>query len=211
MTMHEYMHSKIILSKKSWVAMIFAVLFSSGIFGFVYETIFYIFNNGALTRRGTCFGPWVEIYCFGGLIIFFVCFKLRKRPWLVFILSGVMCTALEYAAGYGMYIAGMPRTWDYNTEILNFGNVNGFICLRASIVFAAAGLLLMYVIIPIHLAIYRKIGEGKFFALMMTIGLICLCDIIYNDGLAKTLGTMDAITFYGRSGWYPIVTGYTGG
>ena len=211
MTMHEYIHNKVILSKKSWVAMTFAVLFSSGIFGFVYETIFYIFNNGALTRRGTCFGPWIEIYCFGGLFIFLVCFKLRKWPVLVFIISGVMCTALEYAAGYAMQAAGMPRTWDYNTEILNFGNVNGFICLRASLVFAGAGLLLMYVVIPLHLWIYRKIGEKKFCVLMMTIGIICLADIIYNDGLAKALGTMDAITFWGRSGLYPIVTGYNGG
>ena len=211
MTMHQYMHEKLILSKKTWIAMLFAVIFSSGIFGFIYETIFYIFNNGALTRRGTCFGPWVEIYCFGGLAIYLICFKLRKWPWLVFIISGAVCTALEYAAGYAMQQAGMPRTWDYNTEILNFGNVNGFICLRATLVFAAAGLLLLYVVIPILLAVYRKIGEKKFFILMVTIGVICLADIFYNDVLAKALGTMDAITFWGRSGLYPIVTGYNGG
>ena len=210
MTMHQYMHEKLVLSRKTWIAMLFAVFFSSGIFGFIYETIFYIFNNGALTRRGTCFGPWVEIYCFGGIAIYLICFKLRKRPWLVFILSGAVCTALEYAAGYGMQAAGMPRTWDYNTEILNFGNVNGFICLRATLVFAAAGLLLIYVVIPIQLAVHRKIGEKKFFALMLTVGLICLSDIVYNDVLAKALGTMDAITFWGRSGLYPIVTGYNG-
>ncbi len=210
MTMREYMYNKVVLSKKSWIAMIFAVLFSSGIFGFVYETIFYIFNNGALTRRGTCFGPWIEIYCFGGLAILLFCYKLRKRPWLVFLLSGAICTALEYAAGYGMYISGAPRTWDYNTEILNFGNVNGFICLRATLVFAAAGLLLIYIIIPLHLRILRKIGEKKFFIIMVTIGLICLADIVYNDGIAKAIGSMDAITFWGRSGLYPIVTGYTG-
>ena len=208
MTMRDYIHKKPQLSRKSWVAMLFAILFTAGIFGFVYETIFYIFNNGVLTRRGTCFGPWVEIYCFGGIVIFLVCYKLRRWPLLVFLLSGAVCTVLEYAAGYGMYMAGKPRTWDYNTEILNFGNVNGFICLRASLVFAAGGLFLIYVVIPLYLKLHRAIGEKKFFALMMIIGLICLADIVYNDALAGMLGTMDAITFYGRSGWYPLVTGY---
>ncbi len=210
MTLHDYIHQKISLSKKTWIAMLFALLFTSGIFGFIYETIFYIFNNGVLTRRGTCFGPWIEIYCFGGIVIFLVCFRLRRYPWLVFLLSGAVCTALEYAAGYGMYVSGKPRTWDYNTEILNFGNVNGFICLRASLVFAAAGLLLIYVIVPFLLKIYRALGEKKFFAIMLTIGLVCLGDIVYNDVLAEMLGTMDAITFWGRSGLYPLVTGYNG-
>ena len=89
MAMHDYMYQKLPLSRRSWTAMLFAILFSSGIFGFLYETVFYLFNNGALTRRGTCFGPWIEIYCFGGLIIFLVCFKLRKRPWLVFFHSAL--------------------------------------------------------------------------------------------------------------------------
>ena len=208
MTMHDYMHNKLPLTRKSWIAMLFAILFSSGIFGFLYETVFYIFNNGALTRRGTCFGPWIEIYCFGGLIIFLVCFKLRTHPWLVFLLSGAVCTVLEYAAGYALYTATGKRSWDYNTEILNFGNVDGFICLRSALVFAAAGLLLIYVVIPIQMKVYRTIGEKKFFVLMLTVGLICLADIVYNDALAPMLGTMDAVTFWGKTGIYPIVTGY---
>ena len=206
--MHDYMYQKLPLSRRSWIAMLFAILFSSGIFGFLYETVFYLFNNGALTRRGTCFGPWIEIYCFGGLIIFLVCFKLRKRPWLVFLLSGAVCTVLEYAAGYALYTSTGERSWDYNTEILNFGNVDGFICLRSALVFAAAGLLLIYIVIPIQMKVYRAIGEKKFFILMLTVGLICLADIVYNDALAPMFGTMDAITFWGKSGIFPIVTGY---
>lgn len=210
MTLKEYKTTKIQLSKKSWIAILFGILWSSGLFGFVYETIFYIFNNGALTRRGTCFGPWVQIYAFGGLIIFFVCFWLRKHWWLVFLLGGGVCTVLEYIAGYVMFTTTGQRTWDYNTEILNFGNVNGFICLRASLVFAAAGLMLIYMIIPMFLKILDKIGEKRFFIIMVVIGSICLADIVYNDVIAGLIGSLDAVTFYGRSGWYPIVTGYKG-
>lgn len=211
MKLHDYMHNKVKLSKKSWIAMLFGILFASGVFGFIYETIFYIFNNGMLTRRGTCFGPWVQIYCFGGIIIFLTCYWIRKRPWLVFIVSGAVCTALEYGTGYAMFHGGGPRSWDYNTEILNFGNVNGYICLRASLVFAAAGLLLIYVIIPMFLKLHRAVGERTFCLIMFLIGGICLADIIYNEAIAKAVGSLDAVTFYGRSGWYPLVTGYTGG
>ena len=40
-----------------------------GIFGFIYEEIFYRFDLGEWVKRGTTFGPWIPIYGFGGLII----------------------------------------------------------------------------------------------------------------------------------------------
>lgn len=62
MTLQNFVYNKNTFSKKTWAAIFFGIFFSGGIFGFIYETIFYIINNGALTRRGTCFGPWIEIY-----------------------------------------------------------------------------------------------------------------------------------------------------
>ena len=107
-----------------------------------------------------------------------------------------------------MYTSTGKRTWDYNKEILNFGNVGGYICLRSIIVFALAGWLLMYVIIPIQIKVLGALGDKCFCILMSVIGLICLGDIIYNDILAVKLGTVDAITFYGKSGIYTYVSGY---
>ena len=40
-----------------------------GIFGFIYEEIFYRFDLGEWVKRGTTFGPWIPIYGFGCLLI----------------------------------------------------------------------------------------------------------------------------------------------
>ena len=209
MTLQNFVYNKNTFSKKTWAAIFFGIFFSGGIFGFIYETIFYIINNGALTIRGTCFGPWIEIYGFGGLIIFIISYGLRKKPWLVFLMSGLVCGLLEYAAGFAIYTSTGTRSWDYNTEIWNFGNIGGFICLRSVLVFAFAGLLLMYVIVPVLIWLLEKIGEKRFFILMTAVGLLFLIDILYNDVLAGIAPVTNAIEFYGKSGWYPIVTGYT--
>ena len=210
MTMQEYKQNGLKLEKKTWAATLFGILWISGVFGFIYETIFYIINNGVLTRRGSSFGPWIQIYSFGGIFIFLMCYKLRKRPWLVFIVSGVVCSVLEYIAGYCMDKFAGFRSWDYDTEIWNWGNINGYVCARSALVFAAAGLLLIYVILPTMMKLRDKIGDRAYCIIMFVIGGICLADILYNDVFAKMLGTLDAITFYGRTGWYKIVTGYFG-
>ena len=37
----------------------------SGIFGFIYETIFYKIDLGYFVKRGTTYGPWIPIYAYG--------------------------------------------------------------------------------------------------------------------------------------------------
>ena len=51
---------------KFTIAMICMLIFTfSGIFGFIYETIFYKIDLGYFVKRGTTYGPWIPIYGFG--------------------------------------------------------------------------------------------------------------------------------------------------
>ena len=48
------------------VAMIIMLIFTfGGIFGFIYETLFYRIDLGYFVKRGTTYGPWIPIYGFG--------------------------------------------------------------------------------------------------------------------------------------------------
>ena len=61
----------------------------------------------------------------------------------------IVSGTLEYVTGWVLYNVFDTRLWDYNTEIWNFGNIGGFVCLRSVLVFGLAGLMLIYTVIPV--------------------------------------------------------------
>lgn len=198
-----FLNDEIKLSRKNFVALMFGMAVCGGIFGMIYETLFYVLNNGGLCRRGTCFGPWIEIYGIGALFIYLIANKLNRKPWAVFLVSGVVCGIIEYVAGYAIYnIFDGRRGWNYNTEIWNWGNIDGFVCARSVLVFASAGLMLMYVIIPFLLWVMEKIGEKLFFIIAMVLGSLFLIDVIYNDIIVSIFDTYSAGDLYKNIGWY---------
>ena len=111
---------------KTKISILCLIIAIAGIFGFIYEFIFYYFNSGMqkLFWRGGNFLPWINIYAYGAIGIYFLTYRYRKKPLKVFLLSLIICGLLEYIAGFGMYKLGNGfRCWDYNQEILNFGKL----------------------------------------------------------------------------------------
>ena len=186
------------------VALIMGIIVCAGFFGWIYETLFYMYNyNGKFVMRATGFGPWIDIYCLGGVLMYFACRKLTKRPWLVFLVSGALCGALEYVAGFILdRVNGGYWGWDYNTEKLNFGNLNGYVCLRSVLVFALSGCMLFYVILLGLGWLRKKIGEKAFSRIFVVLGVIILIDIAYNDIAGYMFGMPDASQLYSRLGWF---------
>ena len=119
-----------------------------GIFGFVYEELFYRIDLGYFVKRGNTYGPWITIYGFGAVLIALSTEKLKSRPLLVALVAALVCGILEFATGYVLYHVLGLRLWDYNTEIWNWLNINGFVCLRSVLFFGASALLLQYVVEP---------------------------------------------------------------
>lgn len=166
------------INKKSTINILILIMIFSGIFGFIYETIFYKIDLGYFVKRGSTFGPWIPIYAFGGLFITLFSYKFRKKPLLVFFLNCLITGVLEYSTGYVLYEFFGKRLWDYNTEIWNWGNINGYICFRSIILFAISSLFLIYIIIPILIKLTQKITENKLTIFSSILGLLFFLDII---------------------------------
>ena len=178
---------------------IFCLVFViSGIFGWIYEFLFYYFNGGMekFYWRGGNFLPWINIYAYGSFLIFLFSFKFRKNPFLVFIISFIITGLLEYFSGLVIYEFFGLRFWDYNTEILNFGNIGGFVCLRCVSFFGLSSLFLMYVIIPICICLSRNIDKNKFLIFSILIFSIFLFDELYNLIFSRLLELPRARDFY---------------
>ena len=125
------------------------IMVSSGVFGFIYEELFYRIDLGYFTKRGSSYGPWIPIYVFGGAAYTLLVYNYKENPLLVFLLCVVVSGIMEYVTGWVLYNVFHTRLWDYNTEIWNFGNIGGYICLRSVLFFGVSGLLLIYAVIPI--------------------------------------------------------------
>lgn len=188
------------------LGIIFLIVVFAGFFGWLYEFIFYYFDGGTgeFYMQGGNFLPWINIYAYGALLIMFLVqlLKIKKYPWLVFLVSMVATGLLEFVAGWLVYVIGNgTRYWDYNTEILNFGNIGGFVCLRSVLVFGVSALLLVYIIVPFFVKLARRMSRRAFLILSISLFSVVMADEIYNLLASKFFNWFDAIDFYKMLGW----------
>ena len=162
--------------------MTFLLIFAfGGIFGFVYEELFYRIDLGYFVKRGTTMGPWIPIYGYGSILITAATCRLRKKPLMVFLTGGLVSGMLEYATGYYCYYVAGIRLWDYNKEILNWGNIDGFICLRSVLFFALSSLILIYMLIPFIQYLKDRLSKRTFGLMSLGTGLLFFADAVAAD------------------------------
>lgn len=195
----DYLEKNHSFDKKTMLGIFCMIIVIGGVFGFLYEYLFYFFNGGMkeFYYRGGNFLPWINIYATGSVMIYILSYKYRKNPLKVFLISVISTGLLEYFSGLGIYIIGDGlRYWDYNTEILNFGNINGFVCLRSVIFFGLSALLLMYVIVPFCFHVASKSNKKVFLIVTISICSIFLADEFYNLIFTRIFNLPNAIKIY---------------
>ena len=195
----DYLEKNHSFDKKTMLGIFCMIIVMGGVFGFLYEYLFYFFNGGMkeFYYRGGNFLPWINIYATGSVMIYILSYKYRKNPLKVFLISAISTGLLEYFSGLGIYIIGDGlRYWDYNTEILNFGNINGFVCLRSVMFFGLSALLLMYAIVPFCFHVASRSNKKVFLIVTISICSIFLADEFYNLIFTRIFNLPNAIKIY---------------
>ena len=145
------------------VFFIFSFLFCVGCsVGWLIELIFrrFISRNNAerlWINPGYLRGPWLPLYGFGLTVMFFTSELLpsylgisRFSALLTVLLMAACMTALEYLAGIiSTRLLGV-RLWDYSKE---WGNLDGLICPKFSLIWAILCLLYYYFLHPLVLSV----------------------------------------------------------
>ena len=107
---------------------LYFILYS--IVGWCIEMIYCRICQGKWVDRGFLFGPYCPIYGFGAIILILSLQPFSANPILLFILSLILTTTLEYVTSYIMEKLFNAKWWDYSH--LPF-NINGRVCLLNSI------------------------------------------------------------------------------
>ena len=194
------------MNKYQKISLLSMIIVFSGIFGWIYEFIFYYFNGGMRTwfMQGGNFLPWINIYAIGAIVVLILTRKIRNKPWLVFLISIIATGIVEYIGGYFCLKVFNARYWDYNVEIWNFGNINGFICLRSILFFGISSMLLIYLVLPIFKKIVNKYNTKKFMIICLVIASIFIIDEIYNLIFTKLFDLPSATKIYKSLGLHYV-------
>ena len=201
---HDCFNDTIRLEKWQWVGIMMLLVVFAGFFGWVYEFIFYYFDGGTgeFYMQGGNFLPWINIYAIGAVLIVLTCWRIRKYPWAMFLVAFFVTGLLELVAGWLVYTIGNgTRYWDYNTEILNFGNIGGFVCLRSVLAFGVSALFLMYVVMPTGIFLSQKMSKRAFLTLAIIVFTMVMIDEVYNILASKFFEWPNAMDFYRSMGW----------
>ena len=109
------------------------------------EVSFAALTSGRFVNRGFLNGPVCPIYGVGVVIVLFFLEPLRKNTVLLFVGSVLLTSLLEWLTGFVLEKIFHQRWWDYSNEPFNLG---GYICLRFSIAWGLACLIVVDIIHP---------------------------------------------------------------
>ncbi|NLD20445.1 MAG: putative ABC transporter permease [Clostridiales bacterium] len=133
------------LGKLKRTETIFLIFVIGSIIGWIYEEIFYYFQEGHIVDRGFMTGPWLPIYGIGAVVMILALKWLKQWPPLVFVFGMLLTGILEWGTGAFIMQVWHKRMWDYTGLFMNIG---GFVCLRSVLTFAIGGIALIYFIEP---------------------------------------------------------------
>ena len=113
--------------------------------GWVCETIYCSLHQRRYVRRGFLAGPYCPIYGFGAMFVLHVSQPVSHNPPLVFFVTLIVASALEYATGGFFEHAFQLRLWDYSNHRFN---IKGRVCLLNALLFGVLGLIAVYLVHP---------------------------------------------------------------
>lgn len=128
-------------------ACVVALVFYS-VAGWVYESTYCTIVERKWANRGFLYGPVCPIYGVGVLAMMLAWGAVSAtgfvpKAWQVFLVSAAGSAVLEYLTSWVLEKLFHARWWDYANMPFN---LNGRICLPASVLFGLGGLLVAYVL-----------------------------------------------------------------
>lgn len=152
--------------------------------GWLTEVTFIKITQKRITNRGFLIGPYCPIYGVGALAIHFTLGNFQNNVILLFFLTAICVTAIEYITSYIMEKLFKARWWDYSNEFLN---INGRVCLTHTIMFGILGILFMYFISPTFINLFSNSNEKALMVLSSFILILFSIDLIISFNVVKKL------------------------
>lgn len=130
----------------------FSLFIIYSIIGWIIEVFWTLATDKKLVNRGFLIGPYCPIYGVGCLLLIIFLNRFKDNLVLLFFMSIIICSILEYSTSYVMEKMFKARWWDYSDYKFN---LNGRICAATMIPFGVLGVLVVYFLNPIISGVIR--------------------------------------------------------
>lgn len=121
--------------------------------GWCTEVIYKTTCTGHFVNRGFLNGPLCPIYGVGATIVILCLTPLQDNLLVLYIGSVILTSALEFITGLVLEKIFHQKWWDYADEKFN---IMGYVCLRFSLLWGVACVMVMKVIQPLVLLVFNK-------------------------------------------------------
>lgn len=151
--------------------------------GWIMESIVSGIGSKKIINRGFLIGPYIPIYGTGALSIIILLRPYHNDFLVLFVMSIIVCSIIEYITSYLMEKIFKARWWDYSHIPFN---INGRICLLFSIAFGFMGSIIVF----LNKYLYTYISNiPNIFALILFIILfiIFIADVIISFNIINKI------------------------
>lgn len=151
-----------------WIFLIYSFI------GWSVEVIYAATVDGKFVNRGFCTGPVCPIYGIGVISILIFLEPIKEHWSLLFIESVFFTSTIEFLGGFILERFFHEKWWDYTNEPFN---LKGYICLKFSLLWGLACVLVVNVVHPTVMAVIHLIPVPLGFILVGTLSAVFLTDL----------------------------------
>lgn len=145
---------------KNTIKKFIAFFYIYAFLGWVVDVSVCLVSDGVLTNRGFLFEPICPMYGYAALVLILIADGIKQKGFVGLlkktVLATIWCSVLEYLTAWILDIFFHKMWWDYSQEPFN---IQGRICLAASLFWGVLSVLFMTVLHPLVVRVLRKISS----------------------------------------------------
>ncbi|EOL47790.1 putative ABC transporter permease [Enterococcus caccae] len=145
--------------------------------GWLWETVYCSLKAGKFVYRGFLIGPYCPIYGFGIVSVLYFLEPFRQNIVVLYLLSTILVTILEYLTSYGLEKLFHASWWDYKDVPLN---INGRVALPVSLFWGIGCVLIVRVIHPKVMIVELFLSEKFGLILPIILLIVIVLDLVYT-------------------------------
>jgi len=146
--------------------------------GWMLECVFKFFSKNFAKTPGILNTPFCILYGLGTVVLSMIINRITNNIWLLFLLSMIVLTIMEYVTFILLKKIYNVQLWDYNDMTFS---INEKVCLEFAVIWGVLGALYIKYLLPILTNFFFEAqGVALTFSLELLLAIV-IADFIYSS------------------------------